>query len=202
MSDVATSINRPSRQWPAIILSLALIAGSLAITKPWQRESDSTFGIVRQVKPPAAAAVDLETGPTMGKLAPNFLLQTFDGSTVRLSDLRGKPVFINFWATWCLFCVAEMPAMQRLADQYEGRLVIVGVNVGETLGEAQPFATENDIRYPLLLDPETNVTEAYRVQAMPTSLFVDANGVVQFVRYGVLTPDQMDAAVQPLLVPA
>lgn len=199
MSEAQTPMDRPPRRWPAIALALVLITSALLVTQPWQSDGDTSFGIVDQVVPGVARVVELETGPSVGKLAPNFLLQTFDGQTLRLSDLRGTPVFINFWATWCLFCVSEMPAMQRLADRYAGQLVIVGINVGEALGEAQPFTEENGISYPLLLDPETDVTEAYQVRAMPTSFIVDAEGVVQVVHYGVLTPSQMEESIRPLV---
>lgn len=198
MSEATPTTGRPLPRWSAIALALVLIASALAVTQPWQRDRDARFGIVDQVRSTSVGATDLETSPSVGKLAPNFLLRTFDGQTMRLSDLRGTPVFINFWATWCLFCLSEMPAMQQLADRYEGQLVVVGINVGETVDDAQPYAQRNNIRYPLLLDPETTVTEAYGVRAMPTSLFVDADGVVQIVHYGVLTPPQMEETIQSL----
>jgi thiol-disulfide isomerase/thioredoxin len=198
MDETATFRRRSPRRWPAIALALALIAAALGLTRPWHGGDASPYGTVAQVQPGAGAA-DLDTGAEVGKLAPNFLLQTLDGRTIRLSELRGRPVFLNFWATWCIFCVAEMPAIQRLADRYGDRLVVVGVNVGQSEAEARAFADQAGIRYPLLLDPHLDVTRAYRVQAMPTSLAVDADGVVRALNYGVLTPPQMEQFVQPLV---
>ncbi len=92
-----------------------------------------------------------------------------------------------------------MPAIQRLADKYGDRLVIVGVNVGEDAKTARTFAENFDIRFTLLLDPDMAVTKAYQVRAMPTSLFIDPDGVVHSVHYGVLTPPQMEERIAPLL---
>lgn len=186
------------RRWPAIALALVLIAAALGLTRPWEGD-DSPYGIVTQVAPNAADAADLDTEPVAGKLAPNFLLPTLDGQPVRLSDLRGRPVFLNFWATWCILCLTEMPAMQRLADRHGDRLLVIGVNVGEAATDARTFADQAGIRYPLVLDADKDVTRSYQVQAMPTSLFIDPDGVVHFVAYGVLTPPQMEEFLRPLL---
>lgn len=198
MPDPTESPQQTSLRWPSLTFALALIVAALSFTRPWERLANSPYGIVRQVQP--SSAVELETGTSVGQLAPNFLLTTADGQTLQLSDLRGTPVFVNFWATWCIFCVSEMPAIQRLADRYEGQLTVIGINVGQAASDAQRFAQQTAIRYPLLLDTETAVAKAYNVQAMPTSLVVDADGVVQHVHYGVLTPPQMQEIIQPLLL--
>ncbi|MGH2531451.1 MAG: TlpA family protein disulfide reductase [Thermomicrobiales bacterium] len=184
------------RRWPPPLLAAILVAVALGVARPWQ-ENDPDLGIVAQVAPDDVDGV--ETAPAAGSLAPNFRLETIDGEVVRLSDLRGTPIFLNFWATWCFSCVTEMPAMQRLADEYGDQLLIVGVNVGEEAGDARTFAGNFDIRYTLLLDAEMDVTRAYEVRAMPTSLFIDADGVVQSVHFGVLTPPQMKERIAPLL---
>ncbi len=183
----------------ALALALALVALAVLIAQPWQDDGDSPFGLVAQVVPPDPAVAAFSTAPEVGKLAPNFLLATIDGRTVRLSDLRGRPVFLNFWATWCFFCLSEMPAMQRFADRHSEEVVVVGVNVGEPATDARTFAANFGIRYPLLLDADRDVTEAYRVRAMPTSLFIDADGVVRSVSPSVLTPPQMEERLAEVL---
>ena len=197
-----TRVSRAQR-WIALLLAAILVGAALAFTGSGRDsggdKQGADLGPVTQVRPEDAAASDLPTGPEVGKLAPNFLLQDLDGRAVRLSDLRGRPVFLNFWATWCFFCLTEMPAMQRLADEYGDRIVVVGVNVGEAAADARTYAQNNAIRYPLLLDPDRAVTAAYQPRAMPTSLFIDAAGVVRAVSYGVLTPPQMREHLAPLL---
>jgi len=190
-----------SQRWFGLLLAAVLVGGALLVARPGNGDDgdEAAFGVVAQVRPDDAAVGDLPTAPATGKLAPNFLLQDLDGRSVRLSDLRGRPVFLNFWATWCFFCVGEMPAMQRLADEYGARVVVLGVNVGESAADARTFAQNNGIRYPLLLDPDRAVTAAYQPRAMPTSLFIDAAGVVRAVSYGVLTPPQMREHLAPLL---
>jgi peroxiredoxin len=180
----------------AAVLAIVLVA----IAAP--RKTGGDFGPVAQIKPAAPEAANLATGPEIGKLAPNFRLRTVDGQEILLSDLRGRPVFLNFWATWCIYCVTEMPAMQRLADRSGEQFTVVGVNVGEDAETVRWFAAETAVRYPLLLDEERTVTKVFRARAMPTSLFLDADGVVRGVKYGVLTPPEMQAMLEPLLAPA
>ncbi len=183
----------------ALALALALVASAVLVARPWQDGGDSRLGLVAPVAPPDPAVADLGTAPEVGKLAPNFLLATIDGRTIRLSDLRGRPVFLNFWATWCFFCLSEMPAMQRFADRHRDEVVVIGVNVGEPAADARTFAANFGIRYPLLLDADRHVTEAYRVRAMPTSIFIDADGVVRSVSPSVLTPPQMEERLAEVL---
>jgi thiol-disulfide isomerase/thioredoxin len=183
-----------------LVLAAAAVVAVVAFAAP--RDAGDGYGPVAQVEPVAGDGARLATGPEIGKLAPNFRLRTGDGQEVMLSDLRGRPVFLNFWATWCIFCVTEMPAMQRLADRYGEQVVVVGVNVGEDAETVRRFGSETGIRYQLLLDRERTVTKAFQARAMPTSLFLDAGGVVRGVKYGVLTPPEMEAMLDPLLAPA
>jgi peroxiredoxin len=199
-------VRRPShlsreRRWGGLGLAVVLVGAALVVGRFQDGGSGDggRFGLVGQLPPAEAELAELATAPEVGKLAPNFRLQTLDGQEIVLSDLRGRPVFLNFWATWCFPCVTEMPAMQRLADRYGEQIVVLGINTGEPADRARAFAANMEIRYPLVLDADTKVTEAYGVRAMPTSLFIDANGVVHSVSYGVLFPDQMEERLAPLL---
>ena len=181
------------QRWPTLLLAAALVGGSVLLARSgrYAGQGDAGFGLIDHVRPADAAAADLLTAPEAGTLAPNFLLASADGDPVRLSDLRGRPVFLNFWSTWCFFCLTEMPALQRLADEYGERVIVLGVNIGEAADVVSAYAADNGIRYPLLLDPGRAVTAAYHPRVMPTSLFIDADGVVRSVTYGVLLPPQM-----------
>lgn len=182
-----------------LALAAALVLAAVIFRGSTGSESNEGFGIVAQVEPTGRDSSDLKTRPQVGSLAPNFRLQTLDGDDVLLSDLRGRPVFINFWATWCFFCISEMPAIQQLANDYGDDVVMLGVNVAEPVSDAQTFATNFDITYPLVLDADREVAEAYQVRSMPTSVFVDADGVIAAFGFGAMFPDQIREQIDPLL---
>jgi len=125
--------------------------------------------------------------PRPGFLAPDFSLQTADGETIRLSELRGRPVLINVWASWCIPCRSEMPALERVYQQYRDLgFEILGINstVQDDPIKAVTFAKQQGLTFPILLDNEGEVTKTYQVRALPTSFFVDANGIIQEVVVG------------------
>ena len=192
------SISSP-RIWGGLALAAALVLAAVFFTSGESSIGGDELGIVAQAEPAGSAFDDLDTSPQVGALAPNFRLQTLDGDEVLLSDLRGRPVFINFWATWCFFCISEMPAIQKLAAEYGDAAVMLGVNVAEPVEDAETFATNFEISYPLVLDSDREVTEAYQVRSMPTSVFVDANGVIQAFGFGAMFPDQIRENLDPLV---
>jgi cytochrome c biogenesis protein CcmG/thiol:disulfide interchange protein DsbE len=138
--------------------------------------------------PPSISAL------TAGQSAPDFTLKTIDGDSVTLSDLRGQPVIINFWASWCYPCRLEMPELERTyqAHQAEG-LTVLGINVTtqDTLAEAWAFVAEFAPSFPILLDETGDVTTGYGVRGIPTSVFVDRAGVVNHVQLGALNGSQL-----------
>jgi thiol-disulfide isomerase/thioredoxin len=156
-------------------------------------------GLIDQVVPNVPDAEALSTAPEAGALAPNFRLETVGGEVVELADLRGTPIFLNFWATWCFFCLTEMPAMQNIADEYGDQVIVMGVNAGDSPEDARLYAANNDIHYTLALDTDLDITEAYEVRQMPTSVFIDEHGVITSVIYGVLVPDQMRQNINAML---
>lgn len=156
-------------------------------------------GLIDQVVPNVPDAEALSTAPEAGALAPNFRLETVGGEVVELADLRGTPIFLNFWATWCFFCLTEMPAMQNIADEYGDQVIVMGVNAGDSPEDARLYAANNDIHYTLALDTDLDIIEAYEVRQMPTSVFIDEHGVITSVIYGVLVPDQMRQNINAML---
>lgn len=117
----------------------------------------------------------------VGKPAPDFTLSNLEGNDVRLSDLRGKGVFINFWATWCAPCKREMPLMEKhyLEVKDEG-IEILAVNIAESQLAVSSFIDRLGVTFPILLDssPDRVVTQRYGVGALPASYFVDKDGMV------------------------
>lgn len=133
----------------------------------------------------------------VSKIAPDFTLETLDGGTLTLSDLKGKKVFLNFWATWCHYCLEEMPAMQQMYDKYSDELVIIGLNTtgAETsVDEVKPFVEQMGITFPIVLDKDLEVTyNKYQAFALPTTFFINTEGVVQFKKHvGPMTFEQME----------
>lgn len=139
---------------------------------------------------------DRSVGTEVGDKAADFTLTTLDGEKVSLSDYEGKPVFLNFWATWCPPCKEEMPDIQSFADAHGEEVTVLSVNFTkfEPDKEAIPtFVEENELRFPILMDREGNVGEnLYKVISMPTSFMVDGEGVIREKRVGPLTLDEME----------
>jgi cytochrome c biogenesis protein CcmG, thiol:disulfide interchange protein DsbE len=125
--------------------------------------------------------------PREGFLAPDFTLDVLGGGTVTLSELRGQPVVINLWASWCLPCRAEMPALETLYAAYrEAGLVILAVNTTYQDGEsaAAAFVVEYGLTFPVPLDRTGAVSRAYLLRGLPTTLFVNRQGIVASVVIG------------------
>lgn len=134
--------------------------------------------------------------------APAIDLVNLDGRRWTLSDGRGRLVWVNFWATWCPPCRTEMPMMQRLADAYGDRLLILGVDFGEEPSAVRQFVDRYGIGYPILLDPTLDTFYRWSSQfGLPRHYFVDAGGTVIREIPGELPPDQMVALLDELLGP-
>jgi len=96
---------------------------------------------------------------------PDFSMTTLDGAPMRLSDLRGRWVVINFWATWCEPCIREIPTLGRIADEYADTLTILGVNMREERAQVTAFVRDLGVRYPILVNPDDDVGDIYRRRA-------------------------------------
>jgi len=143
-------------------------------------------------------------GELVGHPAPDFTLPTLDGGEITLSDLRGQPVLINFWASWCAPCRVETPLLVDTYHRYadEG-LVVLGVNLTEqdTLEEARAFVNEFDVSYPILLDDGPEVSHnLYNLIGLPMSVFVDRSGVVKRVIVGAIMDTEIDRYIAEIMV--
>lgn len=136
---------------------------------------------------PTSEAERAQAVPQAGFSAPDFTLNSLSGETVTLSELRGHPVLVNLWASWCGPCRAEMPAIQNVYDQFRDQgFVVLAVNVTlqDSLKAAQGFVDEFGFTYPVLLDVDGQVASLYLLRAFPSSYFIDANGIIQEVVLG------------------
>ena len=127
-----------------------------------------------------------------GSLAPDFTLTALGGEKQSLSQYRGKAVLINFWASWCEPCKAEMPLIEQYAQKYPSQLVVLGLNSEETPLVVRSFADSFKITFTILLDTNGVVSDLYRVDGFPTTFFIDATGRIQAEQVGSLTRDNMD----------
>ena len=135
-----------------------------------------------------------------GEAAPDFTLQTFDGQTVKLSDLHGKVVLVNFWASWCIPCSQEAPDLENTWRQYKDRgVVFVGVDYVDTETEARKYLSHFNISYPNGADLGTRISQAYRIRGVPETYIVDRNGTLRATFIGPTTQAQLQAKIDPLL---
>ncbi len=141
--------------------------------------------------------------PLVGKPAPDFALDVIHngepGAKMQLAKLQGKPVLMAFWATWCGVCRAEAPILNRVAERYKERgLVVLGVDTAEKPGLGGPVARRLGMVYPVVYD-DSGVDDLYGVKALPTLVVVGRDGQVQAVRVGLVDESSLDALVSAAL---
>ena len=149
----------------------------------------------------AASADQLLTAPSAGFLAADFTLVGLDGKNYQLSALRGKPVILNIWATWCPPCRAEMPAFERVWQRTnQGDVMILAVNQRESPAAIARFEQQVvDVSFPILLDSQGEVSRLFSVMGLPTTFFIDAAGRIQSVSMGGMDEATLLASVQKII---
>jgi len=135
------------------------------------------------------------------QVAPNFSLKTADGTTIELAKLKGKVVVVNFWATWCPPCRAEIPDFIKIQEKYKSKgLVIVGVSLDQKGWTAvKPFAEKTKFNYPVVLGNEDMVNAYGGIEAIPTSFFIDKQGFIVDKQVGMLTNEAFEQKLKSLL---
>ena len=168
-----TSARRAPRLWLALAL-LILVAGGAWV---W----------AGRVPADTLAALRIPA-PAVDHPAPDFSAPLLTGESFSLSAAAGTPVVLNFWATWCGPCRAEMPAIQNAATTYGERVQFIAVNQGETPSIIDPFVDEFGLTFPIALDLEQAVgADLYNVMGMPTTFFIDRTGVIRRIQIGAVT---------------
>jgi peroxiredoxin len=206
IDDVSGVEERPQnrRAWSGIagslllpLLIVATIVGALLYVER-QREggasSDGVYGTVALAE--TLNSTGRRPSTDVGRAAPDFLLESPDGGALRFSDLRGSPVLVNFWASWCAPCREEMPDIVRAYDAREpDGLVVVAVNLQENAGQIREFADEYGMRFPIVIDRSGEVAETWRVggpiEGIPSSYFIDSRGVVRARVFGPMDADRI-----------
>jgi len=146
-----------------------------------------------------------ELRPWAGGATPPLLLQDLDGRPQRLEDYRGKVVLINFWATWCEPCRAEMPSINKLSATLAGRpFAVLAVNLGEPESRVKRFMEQVPLDFPVLLDRDTAAAKTWKARILPASFVVGPDGRIRYSVLGEIdwTEERVRSAIQKLLPPA
>ena len=163
----------PRRWWATHPARLLVLASAMTLVVPAPGIAADPFSdldLIRVGRP----------GP-----APDFTVPRLGAASVNLKELRGRLVFLNFWATWCLPCKEEMPAMERLYQRYKSRgLVVLGISVDRNGPAVEPFVKRLGLTFPIGLDPDMAVADRYRVRALPSTFLIDRNGNTVAVALG------------------
>ncbi|MBN8200085.1 MULTISPECIES: TlpA disulfide reductase family protein [Bacillaceae] len=145
---------------------------------------------------------ELPVGLEKGNLAPEFELTDMEGNPVKLSDYRGKAVLLNFWASWCPPCRAEMPHMEKLYNKYKDEnFTILAVNLTNTeknSGDADKFVKELGLTFTIPMDVKGEAGSDYNIMAYPTSYFIDSDGVIREKVLGALNEEYMEKEIKKL----
>ncbi|QDX93731.1 thiol-disulfide oxidoreductase ResA [Brevibacillus laterosporus] len=134
-----------------------------------------------------------------GDKAPNFSLQSLEGQPMTLADLKGKGVILNFWGSWCEPCRNEMPDLEKvwLANK-DQNIVIVGVNVGESEVSAEQFVRQVKTTFPILMDKQKEVTKVYNIGKMPTTFYIDQDGIVRDIMFGQMNEKSINSMLEKI----
>ena len=128
--------------------------------------------------------------PEVGSMAPDFTLPTLDGASVRLSELKGKPVLVNFWATWCKPCVKEIPYFQAAFEERGKAMEFIAANLGEDVEKVKEFAQDKGMTFTVALDKDGAVAEAYNIRYIPTTFLIDKQGVIRHIKVGAFASEE------------
>ncbi len=151
-------------RWHGLFLAILLLGGSWI----WLN------------RVPVAFSADANAPqPAINYPAPDFVLTTLAGDSFSLREARGKPVVLNFWATWCGPCQRELPTLQAAAERYGDRVLIVGIDQGEEAATVQAYVDKLGLTFPIPMDSEFAVSELYNVRGLPTTFFIDPEGVIR-----------------------
>lgn len=183
-----------------ILLAVAAIIGLvLAQSIDDNREQKAALGQSSHEEEPREAVEK----PAIGYAAPSFKLTGLDGKTYELKKMRGKPVVLNFWASWCGPCRDEAPAFDKLNRLYGDRVQIVAVNLTATdsAQSAKKFAQDYGFAFPVVLDTDGKVAADYGIRPIPTTVFVDSRGIIANGTLGALDWQRLERLTRDLLEP-
>jgi thiol-disulfide isomerase/thioredoxin len=183
VDDVPFVVRSPRRQ--VIVLSIVSVLGAVALVALFTTTGDDTASTAR------SARGETETERTLGTVDGIRLDGFGSAKRVELTSFRGKPLVLNYWASWCLFCIEEMPDFQSVYEDVEDDVAFLGVNIQDDHGQAKHLAKVTGVSYPLASDPKGDIFQKLKARSMPTTVFVNAKGAIVERFSGPLTADDL-----------
>ncbi|MBK7894071.1 MAG: TlpA family protein disulfide reductase [Anaerolineaceae bacterium] len=172
--------------------ALVLILGGLAVLV-W-------MSVQTAVPTPTTNSYGAPALAQQGGTVTDFTIESLGGFPVSLNDYEGEVIIMNFWATWCPPCRAEMPGINNFYEAYkEEGLVVLAINEEESAETVRPFIELNNFTFPVLLDIEGRVAQQYSTRSFPTTFIIDRQGVIQHVQTGEISERELEKIVLPLL---
>lgn len=198
MTEATPPTAHPTKPSPILIVFLVIpLLGLLAAVALALSENNAAS---QSIPTPLAVSNPFQSVSLIDQPAPNFELTGLDGERYRLSNYRGRVVFLNFWATWCEPCRRELPALQQfVAEQGESGAVVLALNMAETPEAIKAYFEENKISgLTILLDTNLEVKDAFAINVFPTTYVVDKGGVVREKKLGEITAADLKAYMDKL----
>lgn len=177
-----------------LVVLAGIMIGQAIIEKQSEKEAaPNLYDVTGDTSVSGGMIAPVESvGIQPGETAPDFELETLDGEIVRLSELRGEKVILNFWASWCPPCREEMPEMQKFYDDYKDDIKVIAVNYNEKDQKVIDFLDEYGYTFPMPLDRDGSVGNEYGVLTLPTTYFIGTDGIIQEPRHiGPMTYEYM-----------
>jgi cytochrome c biogenesis protein CcmG/thiol:disulfide interchange protein DsbE len=214
LDDVSGVEERPQnrRQWSgaarSMVLPLLIVAtivgGLLYIERARGGGAADNDGYGVVALPDGLNTTGRSPSTDVGRAAPDFLLETADGGELRFSDLRGKPVLVNFWASWCTPCRKEMPEIVRAhAAHADDGLLVLAIDLQENDEQVRAFADDFGMEFPIVIDRNGQVAESWRiggpVEGIPSSYFIDADGIVRGRVFGPMDAERIAQELEKIL---
>ncbi|GIU87721.1 MAG: hypothetical protein KatS3mg009_2236 [Acidimicrobiia bacterium] len=147
----------------------------------------------------AAPLEQAGAGVEVGEPLPDFVLEDLDGDPVRLSDLRGRPVVLTFFASWCFPCQEELPVLEEAWRERRDEFTAVAVSYDDLARDSRQFVEDLGVTFPVLLDVDDTVRDRYALRGIPQTFFVDAQGVLRDRVFGITTREALDEPLDALL---
>ncbi len=178
------------------VLLVGLLAGATVLYNKYSEE----FNMNNQT-PTENTSKNEQADNVQGNVAPDFTVTDYDGNKVRLSDFKGKPVVLNFWATWCYYCKVEMPDFNEAYKKYpDVQFLMVnatGTN-GETVETAKAYVEQEKFEFPVFFDNEYDALKTYGISSFPMTIFIDEDGNIVSQRIGMLTMDTLESEIKKI----